>query len=92
METAYLLYVESITLQLSTDEYSTCTHAFTNLVYSYTQFPDMSRNKEVFNTKKFSVPDTLYPPNYPVDIEHFNHVRSLAYTGHLRCYKNFVAM
>lgn len=92
METAYLLYAEPITLQLSTGEYSTCTHAFTNLVYSYTQFPDMSRNKEVFNTKKFSVPDTLYPPNYPVDIEHFNHVRSLAYTGHLRCYKNLVAM
>ena len=90
--TAYLLYSEPIAIRLSTGEYHTCAHEFTSLVHNYSQFPDMSRNQEVFDTKKFSVEDTLYPPSYQVDIEYFNHVRSLTDTGNTRLFKNLFAM
>ena len=90
--TTYLLYSEPITICLSTGEYDTCVHEFTRLVHSYSQFPDMSRNQEVFNTKKFSVPDTLFPPSYQVDIEYFNQVRSSTDAGNMRLFKNLFAM
>lgn len=88
----YLLYSEPITIHLSTGEYGTCVHEFTSLVHSYSQFPDMSRNQEVFDTKKFSVADTLFPPAYQVDIEYFNQVRSSTEAGNMRLFKNLFAM
>lgn len=89
--TAYLLFSEPITLHLSTGEYSTCVHEFTHLIREYSHFPDMSRNREVFNTKKFSVADTLYPPFYTMDIEFFNQIRS-ADVGVPYQFRNLVAM
>lgn len=90
--TAYLLYAEPITMHLSTGEYSTCVHEFTDLVHNYSQFPDMQRNQEVFDTNKFSVEDTLFPPSYQVDIGYFNQVRSSTGAGELQWFKNLFAM
>ena len=90
--TTYLLYSEPIAIHLSTGEYSTCVHEFTSLVHRYSQFPNMSRNQEVFDTKKFSVADTLFPPFYQVDIEYFNQLRGSTEAGNMRLFKNLFAM
>lgn len=90
--TAYLLYAKPITMHLSTGNYSTCVHKFTELVYSYSNFPNMSRNQEVFNSNKFSVADTLFPPFFQIDIEYFNQVRSSIDVGHIQWFKNLFAM
>ena len=90
--TAYLLYSEQITLHLSMSDYNTCVHKFTNLVHNYSQFPDINRNQEAFDTKKLSVSDTLYPPTYQVDIEYFNQVRSSTDSGNMQLFKNLFAM
>ena len=78
--TAYLLYKPQITLNLSEVEYSTCRHRFTELIENYNLFVDLNRNKEVFNSWKFSVPDTMTGCNNPIEIEFFNAVRSGADT------------
>lgn len=78
--TAYLLYKPQITLNLSEVEYSTCRHRFTELIENYNLFVDLNRNQEVFNSGKFSVPDTMTGCNNPIEIEFFNAVRSGADT------------
>lgn len=78
--TAYLLYKPQITLNLLEVEYSTCRHRFTELIENYNLFVDLNRNQEVFNSGKFSVPDTMTGCNNPIEIEFFNAVRSGADT------------
>ena len=74
--TAYLLYKPQITLNLSEVEYSTCRHRFTELIENYNLFVDLNRNQEVFNSGKYSVPDTMTGCNNPIEIEFFNAIRS----------------
>lgn len=59
--TAYLLYAELIPCIYLRASTVPVFHEFTNLVHNYSQFPDMQRNQEVFDTNKFSVEDTLFP-------------------------------
>lgn len=80
IHTAYLLYMPQITLSLSEVEYSTCRHKFTELIENYNLFVDLSRNQEVFDSGKYSVPDTLTGCKNPVVIEFFNAIRSGADT------------
>ena len=75
INTSYLLYSEQVELTVGDKIYSTCAHEFTTLVHSFTGFPDLSRDKEAFNTGKHTFPDTLVP-GYAVDIKMFNNVRS----------------
>ncbi len=79
--TAYLLYMPQISLNLSEVEYTTCKHRFTELIENYNLFVDLSRNQEVFDNGKYSVPDTMTGCNTPVDIGFFNAVRSGADTA-----------
>lgn len=74
--TAYLLFTEPFEIQLTTGNLATCRHEFTEYLYSFNAFPDMNRNKEVFNTGKFSVEDSLLGSSNQVDITFFNAVRS----------------
>ncbi len=71
----YLLFTRPVTLELSKETYTSCKHEFNNFLWSFTSFPNMSRDKEVFNTKKFTIKDTIYG-EYKVDIEFFNSIRS----------------
>ncbi|MBP2658200.1 MAG: hypothetical protein H6Q69_1232 [Firmicutes bacterium] len=80
IHTAYLLYAPQISLNLSEVEYKTCKHKFTDLIENYNLFVDLSRNQEVFNYGKYSIPDTMTGYNNPVDIDFFNAVRSGADT------------
>ena len=80
IHTAYLLYAPQISLNLSEVEYKTCKHKFTDLIENYNLFVDLSRNQEVFNSGKYSVPDTMIGCDNPVDIVFFNNVRSGADT------------
>lgn len=81
--TTYLLYSDSVTLHLSGHTYSSFMHPFSSLLHQYNAFPNLNRNQEVFDTRKFSVPDTLYEEPYKVDIEFFNSIRSGAVTAML---------
>lgn len=74
--TTYLLYSQPVTLELSAQTYTSYEHTFSSLLWQYNAFPDLNRNQEVFDTKKFSVTDTLYEEPYKVDIEFLNSIRS----------------
>jgi len=80
IHTSYLLYTPQISLNLSEVEYTTCKHEFTELIENYNLFVDLNRNQEVFNSGKYSVPDTMIGCNNPIEIEFFNAVRSGADT------------
>lgn len=80
VHTSYLLYTPQISLNLSEVEYTTCKHSFTELIESYNLFVDLNRNQEVFNSGKYSVPDTMIGCNNPIEIEFFNAIRSSANT------------
>ncbi|MFZ7121683.1 MAG: hypothetical protein ACOWWH_12155, partial [Eubacteriaceae bacterium] len=53
-----------------------CQHKFSKYINSYNNFPDLSRNQEVFNKGTYSVPDTLTGNSNPIDIGFYNAVRS----------------
>lgn len=74
--TTYLLFTEPVHLTLKSFEYNPECHPFTKLIESYNNFPNMDRNQEVFDTKKFTVDDTIFPNGYKIDIDFFNAVRS----------------
>ena len=59
INTAYLLYSEPIMLSVKWGEYTSCVHPFTTFLKSYMEFPDLKRNKEIFDTGKLTVQDTL---------------------------------
>lgn len=91
----YLLFTEPVTLELSKETYTSCGHEFTELLLNYNNFPDMSRDKEVFDTKKFTVVDTIYN-EYKMDIEFFNSIRgnnnSTLIGSSDQLFKNIVAL
>lgn len=94
--TTYLLYSQPVTLELSTHTYTSYEHTFSSLLWQYNAFPDLNRNQEVFDTKKFSVTDTLYEEPYIVDIEFFNSIRSSSNTtltgSNSQWFKHLVAL
>lgn len=73
---SYLLYSDPIEIHLSTMTLTSCPHVFTHYLREYNIFPDMSRNREVFNTGKFSVSDSLTTGINQVEMDFFNAVRS----------------
>ncbi|WP_395152209.1 hypothetical protein [uncultured Allofournierella sp.] len=73
---AYLLFSDPIEIALSSGNLTSCPHLFTQYLREYNSFPDINRNREVFNTGKFSVDDTLMGGANTVEISFFNAVRS----------------
>lgn len=73
---AYLLFSDPIEIALSSGHLTSCPHLFTQYLREYNSFPDINRNREVFNTGKFSVDDTLMGGANAVEISFFNAVRS----------------
>lgn len=59
--TTYLLYGDVVELNLSSQPYSSCRHPFRDLLESYYDLPDTSRNQEIFDTGYYTVTDTLCP-------------------------------
>lgn len=67
INTSYLLYSTPTRLCLSSGEYTTCVHPFTEYLGNYLTFPDLQRNQEVFGTGKLTIPDTLTPTGNPLE-------------------------
>lgn len=71
----YLLYSPQIKIKFTTGSLITCQNKFTELLNSHCSFPDLSQDAEVFNTGKYSVPDTFINEINQIDIEFYNAVR-----------------
>ena len=72
----YLLYAPCVIVSSSDYIYHTCKHRYTELIETYSLFPDISREQEVFSNGTYSVPDSLLGKMNPIDIDFYNAVRS----------------
>lgn len=72
----YLLYAKPIEICLSTGNYRSYRHPYSVLIDSYDEFPDMERNRDVFNSGCLNVPDTILNRKNSVDASFINAVRS----------------
>lgn len=78
---AYLLYTKPVSVTANGFEYSTCHHEFTDHVWNYRDYPDLSRDREAFNTGKHSFDDTFTGNKNAIDMAFFNAVRSGSDSG-----------
>ena len=65
--TTYLLYSSPVTLKLSTEEYSSCIHPFSELIGTYNSMPDINRNQEFFDNEYISISDTFINGDNHID-------------------------
>lgn len=72
----YLLFAPVTELRIGDDVFSTCTHRFKSLLYSYNLFPDLSREPEVAANGTYSVDDAFLGKKNAIDISFYNAVRS----------------
>lgn len=57
--TTYLLFTEPVKMKMSTSEFNTSNHLFTQLVREYNIMPDTSRNQELYENECISIKDTI---------------------------------
>ena len=76
IQTTYLLYSAPVTLSLSSGEYTTCRHAFSEYLENYNYFPDTHRNQEIFDTGKLTIPDTMTLSGNALDVSFINAIAS----------------
>ena len=72
---AYLLYARQVELVLQNETILTCPHTFTKLIRDYAGFPDLTQDKEAFDTGKITIEDSLYKPSYKLDVDFINAIR-----------------
>ena len=77
---SYLLYSKPVELSLSSGEYTTCIHPFTECLGNYLEFPVLQRNQEIFNTGKLTIPDTLTSCGNPLEPSYISLIASSEYT------------
>lgn len=91
----FLLFTKPVTLELLNESHTTYEHEFTKFLMEYNNFPDMNRNQEAFETKKFTIIDSIYG-EYKMDLEFFNAIRSNSNTEIVGSkdsfFKNIVAL
>jgi len=92
----YLLYNKPANLKMSSFEYAINPHSFTMYLNTYNTFPDISRRKDVFNTKKIHVNDLILDKHNNIDLSFFNGVRNGSITSmpgsDSQYFKNLFAM
>ena len=77
----YLLFSPVSCINTVGGEYKTCRHKFNELLESYSNFPDLGTNPEVFAKGTYSVWDSIIDGDNSIDIEFYNAVRSGAETN-----------
>lgn len=72
----YLLFSPAIKIEVGSKRYSSCLHRFSQMVQSYQDFPDISREPEVFANGTYSVEDSFLGRKNRISIEFYNAIRS----------------
>lgn len=76
VKVVYLLFSPAIEIEVGTDSYSSCRHRFGQMVQSYQDFPDLSREPEVLANGTYSVEDSFLGRKNRISIEFYNAIRS----------------